>query len=63
MKQETFTRPADGDHDRGWWLIPFCFVLVTGALISTLIRLWIRLRVTRNLGWDDFLISIAMVSN
>lgn len=63
MKQETFTRPPDGDHDHGWWLIPFCFVLVAGALISTLIRLWIRMRVTRNLGWDDLMISIAMVSN
>lgn len=63
MKKQIYERPPDGDIHRGWFLIPYCWILVCAALISTFIRLWIRIRVTRNLGWDDFWIVLALVSN
>jgi len=61
MKKETFDRPPDGDRSHGWAILAVCFSLVAIAFVSTAIRLWIRTRVTRNLGWDDILMSIAMV--
>ena len=61
MKQETFSEPPEGDQAQGWAIIAACWSLVTVAFISTATRLWIRSQVTRNLGWDDLFITIAMV--
>lgn len=56
MNEETFSVPPNGDVDQG-------LALVVVAFVSTVTRIWIRARVTRNLGWDDFFILLAMVSN
>ena len=39
-----------------------CWALVAGALVSTILRIWIRVRLTRDLSWDDGIMAIAMVS-
>ena len=61
MKAETFAVPDNGDVDKGWAILSTCWALVVVALVSTITRIWIRARLTRNLGWDDFFISLAMV--
>ena len=62
MKKQNFARPAHGDVDQGWAILSVCWAFVAVALASTLLRVWIRARLTRNLGWDDGIMVIAMVS-
>ena len=52
--------PPGGDQNRGYqiyvaYIIPFSF-----ALLTTLSRLYVRLRVLNSFGWDDALIALAM---
>ena len=61
MKQETFTRPLDGDVDQGWAVLAICWAFIVCALISTMLRVWVRLRITHNLGSDDYVAVAAMV--
>ena len=61
MKAETFAVPDNGDVDKGWAILSTSWALVAVAFVSTITRIWIRARLTRNLGWDDFFISLAMV--
>ena len=62
MKEHIFARPDNGDVDQGWALLAVCWAFVTCAFISTALRVWVRMRLTRNLGWDDYNMMIAMVS-
>lgn len=62
MKEQSFVQPDNGDVDQGWALLAVCWVFVTFALISTILRVWVRTRLTRNLGSDDYNMIIAMVS-
>lgn len=62
MKAETFAVPDNGDVDKGWAILSSCWALVAVAFVSTITRIWIRARLTRNLSWDDFFISLAMVN-
>ena len=53
--------PPGGDRDRGYILVAvsvttFAFVALSGAL-----RLITRAFIIRQLGWDDFCISLALV--
>ena len=54
--------PTDGDVDRGWTLLAVCWAFVLCAFITTVLRVVVRSRLTRNLGWDDFWMVMAMVS-
>ena len=62
MKEHQFSRPPDGDRDQGWALLAVCWAFVATAFATTILRVWVRLRLTRNLGWDDYYMMIAMVS-
>ena len=62
MKQYQFSQPPDGDRSQGWALLAVCWAFVTAALTTTVLRVWVRTRLTRNLGWDDSYMIIAMVS-
>jgi len=63
MKEQFFAKPDNGDVDQGWALLAVCWAFVTCALVSTILRVWVRARLTRNLGSDDYNMIIAMVSN
>ncbi|MCJ1269651.1 hypothetical protein MMC22_009543 [Lobaria immixta] len=52
-------RPADGDQDRAATLLA---VVISTTLLSTatvLLRVYTRIKVLRNLGWDDYTIIVA----
>lgn len=61
MKQYQFSQPSDGDRSQGWALLAVCWAFATAALATTVLRVWVRTRLTRNLGWDDYYMIIAMV--
>ena len=61
MKQETFSRPFNGDVDQGWAILAICWAFIACALISTMLRVWVRSRITHNLGGDDHVAVAAMV--
>lgn len=61
MKHETFAPPPDGDVDQGWALLAICWAFIACALTSTMLRVWVRSRITRNLGCDDYIAVAAMV--
>ena len=62
MKQETFAPPPDGDVDQGWAVLAVCWTFIACALISTMLRVWVRSRITRNLGGDDYVAVASMVT-
>lgn len=62
MKEQTFARPDNGDVDKGWAVLAVCWAFVACAFISTVLRVWVRVRLTRNMGPDDFNMIAAMVS-
>ena len=62
MKSYDFSRPSDGDRDQGWALLSVCWAFVTVAVATTVVRIWVRIRLTRNIGWDDYCMLAAIVS-
>lgn len=53
--------PTEGDRDRGASLLA---VVISTSLLSTvivLLRLYTRIKVIHNLGWDDYTIIVAQV--
>lgn len=63
MKEVIYTLPPSGDQDQGHRYIAAAWIFVMTALLSTAIRILVRARLTRNLGWDDFWIVVTMISN
>lgn len=61
MQQETFTPPLNGDVDQGWALLAVCWTFIACALITTILRVWVRARITHNVGGDDYVAVAAMV--
>ncbi len=61
MKADTFGPNPTGDQDKGWALVAVCWAFVICAFTTTVLRIWIRSRLTRNLGWDDWVMVFAMV--
>ena len=61
MKPQAFAPPPDGDIDQGWAVLAICWAFIVCALISTMLRVWVRSRITCNLGGDDYVIVAAMV--
>lgn len=63
MKQETFLPPPDGDVDQGWAVLAICWAFIACALITTMLRVWVRSRITHNLGGDDYVAVAAMITS
>lgn len=61
MKAETFARPNNGDVHQGWAILAICWAFIVCALVSTILRVWVRWRITRNMGSDDWVMVVAMV--
>lgn len=53
--------PVGGDQNMAGELLSFTWILCIAALIFTLLRGYTRLRLTRNLWWDDWSIFFTMV--
>lgn len=62
MKSYDFSPPPDGDRSQGWAILSVCWAFVTAAAITTLLRIWVRARLTRNLGWDDYHMMAALTT-
>ena len=54
--------PPDGDQSRGEDIIISQFVLMGIATLLIALRLWVKGRIMRKIGWDDLLITLALVS-
>lgn len=61
MKQETFAPPPNGDVDQGWAILAIVWAFIACALISTVLRVLVRSRITHNLAIDDYVAVAAMV--
>ncbi|KAL8979687.1 MAG: hypothetical protein Q9177_006073, partial [Variospora cf. flavescens] len=53
--------PADGDQDRGTELIIICWIEFAIGLAFVAARFYTRIRITRNLWWDDWWILVTSV--
>lgn len=62
MKSHTYSEPEGGDQSQGWALLSVCWAFVLCAALTTVSRVWVRAKLTRNLGWDDYTILITLVS-
>ena len=60
--QLALTPPADGDRRRGADIIATQFVLISIATTLVCLRLYVRAKMVRKIGWDDRLIILALVS-
>ncbi|KAL8856669.1 MAG: hypothetical protein Q9178_006736 [Gyalolechia marmorata] len=63
MKQETFYPSPNGDEDNGKKYLGAAWALVVAATFSTGVRIWVRGRLTRNMGWDDYHMIIGQFVN
>ncbi|KAK0648212.1 hypothetical protein B0T16DRAFT_113643 [Cercophora newfieldiana] len=52
----TDTPPAGGDVDRGPVILAVTIVTTVLALIVVALRIWVRLKIVKNVGWDDYTI-------
>ncbi|KAL6721939.1 hypothetical protein ACLMJK_001044 [Lecanora helva] len=55
--------PVGGDHDKGPSIEAVIWIFTSIALLTAVSRVFSRLKLTRNPGWDDFWIVIAMILN
>ncbi|KAL8801052.1 MAG: hypothetical protein Q9182_004744 [Xanthomendoza sp. 2 TL-2023] len=55
------TPPPDGDRHRGADIIVTQFVFTSIATVLVCLRLYVRAKITRKVGWDDILIAIALI--
>ena len=58
-----FTPPPNGDENQGVRYIAAAWILVMSALISSIVRIFIRSHITRNMGADDWWMIVTMISN
>jgi len=56
------TPPPDGDADRGPLLLGVTIVSTSLALAVVGLRLFVRVKIVKNVGWDDHTIVAASVS-
>ena len=61
MKAETFTLPPDGNQNLAARLLIVLWLCNLAALVSSVVRVFVRSHITRNLGWDDYCIIGAQV--
>ncbi|KAL9125474.1 MAG: hypothetical protein Q9217_005327 [Psora testacea] len=62
-KETIYTLPPNGDQDQGHEFLAASWTLVMPALLTSIVRVLVQGRLTRNLGWDDHWIVITMISS
>ena len=53
--------PPDGDVSRAATIIVIQVISFTVELVIVSLRLFVRTRITKDLGWDDLFIALALV--
>lgn len=61
MSQPALVMPVGGDQDRGPSIEVTIWVFTSIALVTVSLRIFGRVSLTSNIGWDDFWIVVAMV--
>lgn len=61
--QSVLLPPPGGGRNKGPSIETTIWIFTSIALLTVLFRIFGRVRLTRNLGWDDFWIVIAMLFN
>ena len=56
-----FTRPDGGNESQGWALLSVVWALVTAASVTTLLRVFVRTKLTHNMGADDWVMVLTLV--
>ncbi|KAK4443032.1 hypothetical protein QBC34DRAFT_214792 [Podospora aff. communis PSN243] len=59
MSSPKDTPPPDGDADRGPVLLAVTIVTTMVALIVVALRMFVRVKIVKNVGWDDHTINAA----
>lgn len=54
--------PPDGDLDKGPIFLTVTLITATIALVVVGLRVYVRTKIIRAVGWDDWMIILAMVS-
>jgi hypothetical protein len=54
--------PPDDDINKGPLVLALCTVTTSVALIAVGTRIFVRVRIVKNVGWDDYTILGAMVT-
>ena len=62
VKEVIYTLPPNGDQDQGPGFLAACWIFAMAALISTVVRILVRSRLTRNIGWDDYWMIITEIT-
>ena len=62
MKEYTFTMPDGGDESQGWAILAVCWAFVVVAVCTTILRIVVRTKLTHNLGSDDWVMVVCVVS-
>lgn len=53
-KEVIFTPPPNGDENKAPAAFAVMYIFLLAALLTTIIRMWVRTRLTRNQGSDDY---------
>ena len=61
--QQAVSAPPGGDRDKSLSIEITVWIFTAIALITCILRIFGRAKLTRNLSWDDFWIVIAMLLN
>ena len=59
---DSFPEPPDGDRNRAPELIIICWLEFIIGFAFVTARFYSRIRITRNVGWDDWWILITLVT-
>jgi len=54
--------PPGGDINKGPLVLGLCTVSTSLGLAAVVTRMFVRVRIVRNVGWDDYAILVAAVS-
>lgn len=56
------TPPAGGDVNRGPNFLAISLTTTSLAFVTCILRIFVRLRIVRSIGWDNYMIIVAIVS-
>ena len=62
MMDQLETPGVPSDYNRGDIVIAIDVVFLGLALILVCLRVYVRTKINKSFGWDDFLIILALVS-